>query len=247
MYSRFTYYLVVCFDFILIQPWIKVMYCSLIWLTLHIRAGISIWIVAHGRCCISCCFYFILFFYLYFSKSCKPDQFLILIKVSFFSNLPFLSSFKSLLLLLLLWFLLLLLLFSLPSSLLSEALLWLLLVVALLFSITDFFIVFDGFFYFLCIFWFTLISHFHCVVMSWCHHCYCLSNFLILFRIFPFLVFYYFVLFYISLNNFFSQMKRSFVCLFVCLFFCLVCFLRWASLLFSRLKMFYNLLHLLLF
>ena len=151
MYSCFTYYLVVCFDFMLIQPWIKVMYCSLIWLTLHIRARISIWIVTHGRCCISCCFYFILFFYLYFLKSCKPDQFLILIKVSFFSNLPFLSSFKSLLLLLLL-FLLLLLLFSLPSSLLSEASLWLLLVVALLFSIY-------WFFYCLWFFFFIFTAH----------------------------------------------------------------------------------------
>ena len=46
----------------LIQPWIKVMYCSLLWLTLHIRAGINIshlsipGIVAHGRCYISHCF-----------------------------------------------------------------------------------------------------------------------------------------------------------------------------------------------
>ena len=31
-----------CCDLMLIQPWIKVMYCSLLWLTLHIRVGINI-------------------------------------------------------------------------------------------------------------------------------------------------------------------------------------------------------------
>ena len=46
-------------DLLLIQPWIKVMYCSLPWLTLHIRAWINIShlsiprIVAHGSCYIS--------------------------------------------------------------------------------------------------------------------------------------------------------------------------------------------------
>ena len=47
----------------LIQPWIKVIYCSLFWLTLHVRAGINIshlsipGIVAHGRCYISRCIF----------------------------------------------------------------------------------------------------------------------------------------------------------------------------------------------
>ena len=217
MYSRFTYYLVVCFDFILIQPWIKVMYCSLIWLTLHIRAGISIWIVAHGRCCISCCFYFILFFYLYFSKSCKPDQFLILIKVSFFSNLPFLLSFKSLLLLLLLWFLLLLLLFSLPSSLLSEALFWLLLVVALLFSI---------YWFFYCLWWFFLFS-LHILIyphFSFSLCCNVMMSSLLLFAQFlnPFSYFSFFsFLLFCFVLHLIKQLlfsNETFVCLFVCLF-----------------------------
>ena len=57
-----TTYLVGCCDLMLTQPWIKVMYCSLLWLTLHIREGINILhlstvgIVAHGRYCISHCF-----------------------------------------------------------------------------------------------------------------------------------------------------------------------------------------------
>ena len=57
-----TTYLIGCCDLMLTQPWIKVMYCSLLWLTLHIRAGINIshlsipGIVAHGRCYISHCF-----------------------------------------------------------------------------------------------------------------------------------------------------------------------------------------------
>ena len=37
-----TTYLVGCCDLMLTQPWIKVMYCSLLWLTLHIRAGTNI-------------------------------------------------------------------------------------------------------------------------------------------------------------------------------------------------------------
>ena len=51
----------------LIQPWIKVMYCSVLWLTLYIRARINIshlsipGIVDHGRCyishCLSCVFF----------------------------------------------------------------------------------------------------------------------------------------------------------------------------------------------
>ena len=59
---RLTNYLIGCCDLVLIQSWIKVMYCSLLWLTLHIRAGINIshlsipGIVAHGRCYISHCF-----------------------------------------------------------------------------------------------------------------------------------------------------------------------------------------------
>ena len=63
------------------------MYCSLLWLTLHIRAGINIshlsipGIVAHGRCYISHCLVLCVFF------NClrnKPNQFLIQIKVYFF-------------------------------------------------------------------------------------------------------------------------------------------------------------------
>ena len=52
----------------MLQPWIKVMYCSLLWLTLHIRVGINIshlsiaGIVAHGRCYISHCFVCVCFF-----------------------------------------------------------------------------------------------------------------------------------------------------------------------------------------
>ena len=52
----------------LMQPWIKVMYCSLLWLTLHIRVGINVshlsipGIVAHGRCYISHCLLFLFFF-----------------------------------------------------------------------------------------------------------------------------------------------------------------------------------------
>ena len=52
----------------LIQPWIKVMYYSLLCLTLHIKAGINIshlsisGIVAHGRCYISHCFFCLFFF-----------------------------------------------------------------------------------------------------------------------------------------------------------------------------------------
>ena len=80
----------------LIQPWIKVMYCSLLWLKLHIRGGgggevnishLSIpGIVAQGRCYISHCFVCVF-------VSCsacileihnKPNQFLIQIKVYFF-------------------------------------------------------------------------------------------------------------------------------------------------------------------
>ena len=81
----------------LIQPWIKVMYCSLLWLTLHIRAGINIshlsipGIVAHGRCYISHCFVLCVCFFNCLSCSAcilqmrnKPNQFLIQIKVYFF-------------------------------------------------------------------------------------------------------------------------------------------------------------------
>ena len=103
-----TTYLIGCCDLMLTQPWIKVMYCSLLWLTLHIRAGINISYlsisgkVAHGRYYISYCFCLnclpcsacIL------QKGNKPNQFLIQIKVYFFPNLWFCPSFKSLLLLL---------------------------------------------------------------------------------------------------------------------------------------------------
>ena len=90
----------------LIQPWIKVMYCSLLWLTLHIRAGINIshlsipGIVAHGRCYISHCFVLCVFFNCLSCSACilqmrnKPNQFLIQIKVYFFHNLWFCPSFK---------------------------------------------------------------------------------------------------------------------------------------------------------
>ena len=86
------------------------MYCSLFWLTLLIGSGISIpqlsiaGIVTHGRCYISHCFFnfflpvvvLIVFLQcLYSSDAYKPDQFLVLIKVSFFFNLSFCPSFKS--------------------------------------------------------------------------------------------------------------------------------------------------------
>ena len=57
-----------CCDLMVIQPWIKVMYCSSLWLILHIRRGINIshlsipGIVAHGRCYISHCFLFLFCF-----------------------------------------------------------------------------------------------------------------------------------------------------------------------------------------
>ena len=98
-------------DLLLIQPWIKVMYCSLLWLTLHIRVGINIshlsipGIVAHGWCYISHCFVFCVFFKLLCSACIlqmrnKPNQFLIQIKVYFFPNMWFCPCFKSILLLL---------------------------------------------------------------------------------------------------------------------------------------------------
>ena len=81
----------------LIQPKIKVMYCSLHWLTLHIRLGINIshlsipGIVVHGRCYISYCFVLcVCFFNCLLCSACilqmrnKPNQFLIQIKVYFF-------------------------------------------------------------------------------------------------------------------------------------------------------------------
>ena len=86
-----------CWDLMLIQPWIKVMYCSLLWLTFRIRVGISIsylsipGIVAHDRCYISHCF--VLCVYVFNCLSCsacilqmhnKPNQFPIQIKVYFF-------------------------------------------------------------------------------------------------------------------------------------------------------------------
>ena len=59
-----TAYLMGCCNLMLIQPRIKFVYCSLLWLTLNIRAEISIshlsipGIVADGRCYISHCFCF---------------------------------------------------------------------------------------------------------------------------------------------------------------------------------------------
>ena len=93
-----TTYLIGCCDLMLIQPWIKSMYCSSLWLTLHIRAGINIshlsipGIVAHDRCCISHCFVLcvFVFFNCLLCSACilqmhdKPNQFLIEIKVYFF-------------------------------------------------------------------------------------------------------------------------------------------------------------------
>ena len=89
--------LIGCCDLMLIQSWIKVIYCSLLWLALHIRAGINIsnlsipGIVAHGRCYISHCFVLCMCFFNCFSCSAcilqmrnKPSQFLIQIKVYFF-------------------------------------------------------------------------------------------------------------------------------------------------------------------
>ena len=98
-----------CCDLMVILPWIKVMYCSSLWLILHIRRGINIshlsipGIVAHGRCYISHCFLFLFCFAFFNCLSCsacilqmrnKPNQFLIQIKVFFFPNLYFCPSFK---------------------------------------------------------------------------------------------------------------------------------------------------------
>ena len=66
-----TTYHVGCCNLMLIQPWIEVMYFSLLWLILNIRMGISIshlsiaGIVAHGRC-------FLSLFSLAFVLSCFP-------------------------------------------------------------------------------------------------------------------------------------------------------------------------------
>ena len=92
-----TTYLIGCCDLMLIQPWIKVIYCSLLWLTLHIRAGINIshlsipGIVAHGKCYISHCFVLCVCFFNCLSCSAcilqmrdKTNQSLIQIKVYFF-------------------------------------------------------------------------------------------------------------------------------------------------------------------
>ena len=118
----------------LIQPWNKVMYCSLLCLTLHIRAGdkylpsvrfrevlyIPLFLIFIIYLFIYLFIYFLppavalnCFFVwcLYFKKTYKPDQFLVQIKVSFFSNLWFCSSFKSLLLPLKLLFLFVLIFF----------------------------------------------------------------------------------------------------------------------------------------
>ena len=90
-----TTYLIGCCDLMLIQTWIKFMYCSFA-LPLHIRVGINIshlsipGIVAHGRCYISHCFVCVCFFYCLLCSACilqmrnKPNQFLIQIKVYFF-------------------------------------------------------------------------------------------------------------------------------------------------------------------
>ena len=98
-----TTYLIGCCDLMLIQPCIKVMCCSLLWLTLHIRAGISIshlsipGIVAHGRCYISHCFFvtyhisLVLIIFLSVIKS-----FLVIINISssiIFNLLIFFSAF----------------------------------------------------------------------------------------------------------------------------------------------------------
>ena len=62
-----TIYMIGCCDLMLMQPWTKVMYCSLLWVTWQIRAGISIshlstsGIVVHGRSYVCHCF-FIFFF-----------------------------------------------------------------------------------------------------------------------------------------------------------------------------------------
>ena len=112
-----TYLIGYC-DLMLIQPWIKVMYYSLLWLTLHIRAGINIshlsipGIVVHAKCYTSHCFWYFFSFLLAVVLNClscsacilqtrnKPNQFVIQIKVHFFSNLWFCLSLKSILLLL---------------------------------------------------------------------------------------------------------------------------------------------------
>ena len=58
-----TTYLIGCCDLMLMQAWIKVIYCSLLCLTLHITAVINIshlsipGTAAHGRCYISNCFF----------------------------------------------------------------------------------------------------------------------------------------------------------------------------------------------
>ena len=81
------------------------MYCSLLWLTLHIRAGINIshlsipGTVSHGRCYISDSFVLCMFFNCLSCSACilqmrnKPNQFLIQIKVYFFIIYSFIFYF----------------------------------------------------------------------------------------------------------------------------------------------------------
>ena len=100
-----TTYLIGCYDLMLIQPWIKVMHCSLLWLTLQIRVGIDVShlsipvIVTHGRCYISQCFVLCVCAFLtvcrvvlVFSK-CVMNQTSFLFKSRFISLLLFIHLF----------------------------------------------------------------------------------------------------------------------------------------------------------
>ena len=131
---------------------LMLMYCLLPWLTLHIRARITIshltitGIVAHGKCYISHCFFNRLF-----CSACilqmhnKPYQFLIQIKVYFFLNLWLCPPFKWLLLLLYLLFLLLLIIN-----------------ISLHINIYIYIYIYIYIFYLFC---FAIIFHCHCLVM----------------------------------------------------------------------------------
>lgn len=153
-----------------------------------------------------------------------PDQFLIQVKVSFFSILPFYQSFKSLLLLLLLLF------FCYIKCL-----------IMIIITIADYYYywffsnnnqqyycffcsfstcsdlpLFPNFIFFSFLFWFVfcLCFYFCCFLSLFCFVSFCLCFFLFLF------------LFYFWLSNYFSDMKRLSL-VNCCLFVYLICFFSW--------------------
>ena len=94
-----TTYLIGCCDLMLIKSWIKVMYCLLLWLTLHQSGDHYLPSIHSWDSSPSQVLYIPLFFFNCSSCSAcilqmrnKPNQFLIQIKVYFFPNLWFCPS-----------------------------------------------------------------------------------------------------------------------------------------------------------